>query len=280
MILQVMDMNFQYPSRPVLNDITLNVSPGETVMIMGPNGVGKSTLLKCMNGILTPGRGKMLLDGKDLFSLSQREIARLVGYVPQRNQSGRVSVFDAILLGRRPHMGWHVTENDLKAVDGIIQTLHLEDLALRSLDEMSGGEIQKVMIARALAQEPGLLLLDEPTSSLDLKNQVEVMEILDHIVTGHGLAAVVTMHDLNTAFRFGHRFLFLKDGFIAYSLSREEINASVIEDIYGLKVELIFVGDVPVVIPSAALDCPLEGEDFHSHSSGADPVPLFRKNVS
>ncbi len=280
MILQVRGMTFEYPSRPVLNDITLSVSPGETVMIMGPNGVGKSTLLKCMNGILTPGAGRMLLDEKDLLFLSQRDIARLVGYVPQRTQPGRVSVFDAILLGRRPHMGWHVGENDLKAVDGIIQTLHLEDLALRSLDEMSGGEIQKVMIARALAQEPGLLLLDEPTSSLDLRNQVEVMEILDHVVRGHGLAALVTMHDLNTAFRFGHRFLFLKDGSIAYSLSREEITESVIEDIYGLKVELAFVGNVPVVIPSVVLEGPLAGEDFHDHSSGEYPASLVRKNAS
>lgn len=261
MILKVRGMSFEYSSRPVLKNITLHVSPGETVMIMGPNGVGKSTLLKCMNGILKPGGGEMLLDGRKMLSLSQKEIAGLVGYVPQRTDPGRVSVFDAILLGRRPHMGWKVTDKDLRAVDGIIQSLHLEELALRSLDEMSGGEIQKVMIARALAQEPGLLLLDEPTSSLDLKNQVEVMEILDHIVRGHGLAAVVTMHDLNTAFRFGHRFIFLKDGEIAYSLQRQDIAASVIEDIYGLKVDLVFVGDIPLVVPRSV-------RHSHEHSEG------------
>nr|HPI98333.1 ABC transporter ATP-binding protein [Synergistales bacterium] len=142
----------------------------------------------------------------------------------------------------------------------------LEDLALRSLDEMSGGEIQKVSIARALVQEPRVLLLDEPTSSLDLKNQVEVMELLDHIVRGHGLAAVITMHDLNTAFRFGHRFLFMKGGRIAYALDREDVTASVIEDVYGIRVELVFVGDIPVVVPSDNLGSPLRCGDFPSRN--------------
>jgi len=249
MLLDISGLSFGYPSRPVLDDVNLSVSQGETVMIMGPNGVGKSTLLKCMNGILKPSAGKMVLGETDMSLLSSREIACMVGYVPQKTDPGRTSVFDSILLGRRPHMGWRVTEKDLEAVDGIIRTLHLEDLALRNLDEMSGGEIQKVMIARALAQDPQLLLLDEPTSSLDLRNQVEVMTILDHIVKGHGLAAVVTMHDLNTAFRFGSRFLFVKEGRIAYSLARNEITASVIEDVYGLNVKLVFVGDIPIVIP-------------------------------
>lgn len=251
MLLNITGLSFRYSSRLVLDDVNLSVSAGETVMIMGPNGVGKSTLLKCMNGILKPSAGKMTLGGRDMSALTSREIACMVGYVPQRTEPGRTSVFDAVLLGRRPHMGWRVTEKDLEAVDGIIRTLHLEDLALRNLDEMSGGEIQKVMIARALAQEPQLLLLDEPTSSLDLRNQVEVMSILDHIVKGHGLAAVVTMHDLNTAFRFGSRFLFVREGRIAYSLARDEITASVIEDVYGLSVKLVFVGGIPIVIPVA-----------------------------
>jgi len=276
MILQVRGMSFEYPSRKVLNDVTLSVSPGETVMVMGPNGVGKSTLLKCMNRILSPGGGEMLLDGKDLLSLSQGDIAKLVGYVPQFGQPGRISVFDAVLLGRRPHMGWHVTEKDLKAVDGIIQTLHLEELYLRSLDQISGGEIQKVLIARALAQDPGLLLLDEPTSSLDLKNQVEVMEILDHVVKGHGLAALVTMHDLNTAFRFGHRFLFLKDGSIAYSMDRSEITADIIRDVYDISVELVFVGEVPVVVPSCTAGYDLRSADS-LHQSNTGKVNVHQK---
>lgn len=278
MIFTVNGVSFRYKSRKVLDQINFRLRKNELLVILGPNGVGKTTLLKCLNAILRPTKGSILVEDRNIMEMGQMEIARDLAYVAQQSQSGRLTAFDAILLGRRPHINWRVSREDICKVESIIRTLHLEDLALRSLDEMSGGEIQKVSIARALVQEPKVLLLDEPTSSLDLKNQVEVMEILDHIVRGHGLAAIATMHDLNTAFRFGHRFLFLKDGEIAYSLDRKEITASVIKDIYGLRVELVFVGEIPLVIPSSTR---------HSHegeipplSSSYEPEPMVRTGTS
>jgi iron complex transport system ATP-binding protein len=122
----------------------------------------------------------------------------------------RLTVFDAVLLGRRPHLGWTVERRDLEKVESVLETLSLEKFALRYLDELSGGEFQKVLLARALVQEPRVLLLDEPTSSLDLKNQLDMLATLQRVVRGHNVAALLSLHDLNTAFRFADRLLFLR----------------------------------------------------------------------
>jgi iron complex transport system ATP-binding protein len=248
-IIEVNDLSFRYRSAPILDRVGFRVSAGEMVMILGPNGVGKSTLLKCLHGALRPAGGSILLEGRSLESLSPPEIARVLGYVPQRTEPARLTAFDAVLLGRKPHMGWKVTERDLKAAGAALQSLGIESLGMRPLDEMSGGEMQKVALARALVQEPRVLLLDEPTSSLDLRAQVEILETLHHIVAGHGLAAVMTFHDLNTAFRYGDRFLFLKDGVIAHAGTRDSIDAAIIEEVYGLEVDLLELDGCPVVIP-------------------------------
>ncbi len=128
-------------------------------------------------------------------------------------ETGRLTAFDAVLLGRRPpHIRWDVTEKDLKIVDSVFKLLSMENLRLSYIDEMSGGELQKVAIARSLVQEPKVLLLDEPTSSLDLKNQVEILATIRQIVLDHKIAAVMTMHDLNQALRYADRFILLKGG--------------------------------------------------------------------
>jgi iron complex transport system ATP-binding protein len=142
-----------------------------------------------------------------------------------------------------------VSREDLKKVDAIIKTFGLEELSLRFLDEMSGGELQKVSIARALVQEPEVLLLDEPTSSLDLKNQQEILETIRHIVTGHGMAAVMTMHDLNSALRFADKVLFMRNGEIYSASKRAEVTPEVVEAVYGLPVTIEQVRGHPVVMP-------------------------------
>ncbi|HNV39025.1 MAG TPA: ABC transporter ATP-binding protein, partial [Methanoculleus sp.] len=202
MILEVDGVAFTYRSAPVIREVTFGVRPHQILAILGPNGVGKTTLLKCMNAILKPKAGSIFVDEIDLLRADRMEIARKVGYVPQRCEAGRLTAFDAILLGRRPHIRWDVTEADLRIVEAAIRMLDLEALSLRYIDEMSGGELQKVSIARALVQEPRVLLLDEPTSSLDLKNQLEILGIVRSVVTDHDVAAVMTMHDLNMALRY------------------------------------------------------------------------------
>ncbi|HAA47334.1 MAG TPA: iron ABC transporter ATP-binding protein [Synergistaceae bacterium] len=249
MILSVNNVRFSYKSRPVLNSVSFSLKKNELLAILGPNGVGKTTLLKCINAILRPQGGSVLVGDRDLLSLSRMEIAKDIAYVAQRTETGRLTVFDAILLGRRPHIRWKVGREDLKKVDAIIRTFGLEDLSLRFLDEMSGGELQKVSIARALVQEPEVLLLDEPTSSLDLKNQQEILETIRHIVTGHGMAGIMTMHDLNSALRFADKVLFMKNGEIYSASERSEVTPEVVEAVYGLPVIIEKVRGQPVVMP-------------------------------
>lgn len=219
-------------------------------MVLGPNGAGKSTLLRCLDGLALPSGGTILLEGRELSSFDGLSLARSVGYVPQRPETACLTAFDAVLLGRRPHFGSSVTEVDLRRVDAVFRTLAMEPLALRPLDAMSGGELQKVTLGRALAQEPSLMLLDEPTSSLDLKNQVEILSLLRTIASGHNVAIVATLHDLNLAFRFGDRFLFLKEGAIVGALEdRSHLTASLVESVYGLPVDVAHHNDLPIVIP-------------------------------
>ncbi|WP_286953312.1 MULTISPECIES: ABC transporter ATP-binding protein [Aminobacterium] len=250
MILSVDDLHFSYGETPILKNISLSVKNQEMVMILGPNGSGKTTLLRCLNGINRPQKGTITLEDKNMRRMSGREIARRIGYVPQSSEKVRLTAFDAILLGRRPYVGWRLAESDIKKVDAIIHTLGLDELALRYLDEMSGGELQKVTIARALVQEPRILLLDEPISSLDVKNQIEIMETMKHIIKGHGLSAVMSLHDLTMALRYGDRFVFMKKGEIRYVLAKDEISPQVIADIYDISVDIEFVHGSPVIIPA------------------------------
>jgi len=238
MILDVAGLRFSYNSRAVLSGIEFSVAPGELSAVLGPNGVGKTTLLKCINAIHRPKGGAIYVDGKDVLTLSPMEVARKVGYVAQRNQPSRVTAFDAVLMGRRPHVRWGVSRHDLQKADAALRQLGLEDLSMRYVDQISGGELQKVAIARALVQEARLMLLDEPTSSLDLKNQVEILGLLRRVVTEHRLAAVMTMHDLNTAFRYADSCIFLRDGKIFFAGPPADVDAGIIEAVYGLPVDI------------------------------------------
>ncbi len=249
-VLTVDGVTFQYRSRPVLKEIDFSVNHHELLAILGPNGVGKTTLLKCMNAILCPKIGTVLVDNVDVLGLDQMSIARKIGYVSQRTQPGRITVFDAILLGRRPHITWRTSEQDLKIVNGAIDSLHMEQLSLQYLDEMSGGEQQKVNIARALVQQPEVLLLDEPTSSLDLKNQLEILTLIKKIVQGHEVSAIMTMHDLNLALRYADKFVFLKDGMIFAAGDRKCVTPEVISAVYDVSVAVEELHGYSIIIPT------------------------------
>lgn len=249
MILDVQGISFSYNSHPVLEDIRFKLHPGELLAILGPNGVGKTTLLKCLNTILRPWCGSIWVEKRDIVKLSQDEIARTIGYVPQQFQVCRMTVFDTILMGRKPHISWKVRDKDLKIVEAAIRRLNLTHLTLRHVDQLSGGELQKVAIARALVQEPTLMLLDEPTSSLDLKGQVDILAFLQRVVRQHKIGAVMTMHDLNTALRFADRCIFLKQGQIHCARKVSEVGAKDIEEVYGVKVNIHNLDGCPTVIP-------------------------------
>ncbi|WFS63240.1 ABC transporter ATP-binding protein [Pseudodesulfovibrio thermohalotolerans] len=250
MILSVTDLDFAYNGHKVLHDVNFNIEGGELMAILGPNGVGKTTLLKCINAIHSPCAGKVLVEDRDVLRMRPSEIALGIGYVAQRNETARLTVFDAVLMGRKPHIVWRVGENDLKIVDSALKRLHMAHLALRHIDQLSGGELQKVAIARALVQEPRLMLLDEPTSSLDLKSQVDILTMLRRVVDEHRIGAVMTMHDLNTALRYADKVLFLKDGRIHSTGPACEVTSEVVEQVYGLPVHIHTVQGHPLVIPA------------------------------
>lgn len=251
MILSVSDIDFTYDSSPVLSDVDFQLANGELLAILGPNGVGKTTLLKCINAIHRPDSGVVMVEERDVLTMRPDEIALCVGYVAQKTETARLTVFDAILMGRKPHIRWKTSKWDLKIVDSAIQRLGLNALLMRYLDQLSGGELQKVAIARAMVQEPRLLLLDEPTSSLDLKSQIDILGMLRQVVSEHCIGAAMTMHDLNLALRYADKVLFLKDGAIHFIGSTDSVTSEVIEDVYGLPVSMHIVQGHPMVVPAA-----------------------------
>ncbi len=249
MILNVQGIRFHYPSRPVLEEINFSVEKGQVLAILGTNGTGKTTLLKCLNRILTPAAGTVLIKGEPTLALSRNALAQKMGYVEQQRVGSRATVFNTVLLGRKPYIRWDITQNDMEIAGRALETLGLSDFALRYLDELSGGELQKVVIARALAQEPEILLMDEPTSSLDLKNQIEVVNLIRQISRERGIAAVVAMHDLNLALRFADRFILLKDKTIYAAGGSEVMNPENIQAVYAVPVTIVAHNGSRVVVP-------------------------------
>jgi iron complex transport system ATP-binding protein len=240
MKLTINNLCFNYATTPILKDIHLEVEMGEVLSIVGPNGSGKSTLLKCINRILKPKQNTILIDGQDTSKLNLKQLSRLMGYVPQSStNSFPFTVFDVVMMGRKPYIHWSIGERDNEIVAQMLDFFGIGHLAMRHFNELSGGEQQKVIIARALAQQPKLMLLDEPTSSLDIRHQLEILCILQSLAQSKERSVIVTMHDLNLASRFSDRMLMLKKGSI-YALGTPEdvLTEENIENVYGIKAKV------------------------------------------
>jgi iron complex transport system ATP-binding protein len=222
------------------------------VCLVGPNGSGKSTLIRCIDDILRPQRGRICIDDTDTSAMHRQELARRMGYVPQGTQQAFSStVFDTVLMGRRPHASWRSSEKDTDKVIEVLQLLGLDELAMQDSNELSGGQLQRVMIARALAQEPDILLLDESTSALDICHQLEVMETLLELVRNNNIAAIMAMHDLNMASRYADRVLMLKEGHVYTEGPPEDIfTAENIAHVYGVEASVRIDDDgKPSIVP-------------------------------
>lgn len=247
--LAALNLEYAYNGANVLNQVNFSLPKGQIMGILGVNGAGKSTLLKCLNRILQPKQGSVLVKDEDLARFNRNKVAQKLGYVPQSHARSRIVVFEAVLMGRKPHLKWHLKKKDYLLVEKILNQLGLSHLADRNTEDLSGGELQKVALARALAQTPEILLLDEPTSNLDLNNQLEVMELLRRIVNEEDLSAVIAIHDLNMALRFCDRLLFLKDRRIHAVVASKDLDAQMIETVYGVKVMLKRICNQMVVVP-------------------------------
>jgi iron complex transport system ATP-binding protein len=250
MILSVYGVSFSYGRNEILKNIEFRVDGGEVVSILGENGSGKSTLLRTINRILKPHKGTVLIDGRAIRKMSRKEVAKTIGYMPQKSNGVYCNVFEAILLGRKPHIGWHISKKDMETVRLILAMMNLEKYAMRYTNELSGGELQKVILARALAQEPQILLLDEPINHLDIKNQLEVMELLRNITKKMNLVSMVVMHDINTALRFSDKFLMIRDGEVVASGDKNIMNPENIRKVFNVDVIIEEISGIPVVVPA------------------------------
>jgi len=240
MTLDIAGLEVGYGRRTVLDGLDLSVPRGRVLGLLGPNGAGKSTLIKAVSRIVRPTGGRVAWDGTDLASLSRRDLARVVAYVPQSIElTFSLSVREAVLLGRTPYFGARPRRADHEKVEDAIVRLGLTDLADRSVTELSGGQAQRVLIARALAQEPQVLLLDEPTSALDLRYQLQTLHLAHQVATTRDVAVVVSLHDLNHAARFCDEVAFLLGGRILRSGPAPEVyTPELVEQVYGVRVDL------------------------------------------
>jgi len=246
--ISVQDISHAYHDKTVLKDISFEAEAGKCVAILGNNGAGKSTLVTCISKIRTPKSGKVIVDGKDFFALSRIERARHMSYVAQKSEVSQITVFDAILLGRKPYIKWMLSAEDISKCNAVIEHMGLEDFKLRPIDELSGGELQRVMLARALVQEPQVLLLDEPTSNLDPKNQHDVLSLVQKVAREHQIAALIILHDISHALRYCDKFLLMQAGEVYSYGDESSITEQAIYDIYGVKSSIIEVNSRKVVI--------------------------------
>ena len=250
MILEVRDLSFSYEDGKVFEGISFDLDDGEVLGVVGPNGCGKTTLIKCVDRILAP-EGQVFIQGKDSARYSSDELARAVAYVPQALSIGMaMTVLEVVLMGRRPHVRWSVTDRDLSLVTGTLERLAIGHLAFRKLTQVSGGERQKVMIARSLVQEPALLLLDEPTSALDLLHQLEVMELIRSVAREKDIGVLLAIHDLNLAARYCDRVLVMHQGrVIGAGRPADLLTPDLIRDVYGVRVLVGSRDGLPYILP-------------------------------
>lgn len=250
-MIEVSNLSFAFEkSRNILDNISFDIEQKHCIAILGNNGAGKTTLLKCISRIEKIKQGAVLVSGKSIFDLSRQQLAQQIAYVPQSSLTSHTMVFDAVLLGRKPYIKWDIAESDKKIVTDILQRFGLGNYASRYINELSGGEMQKVVLARAMAQQPKYLLLDEPTSNLDPRNQHEVLRYIREIAEEQNIGVAVVLHDLNLAMRYCDRFLFMKDTALYAYGGIETVTVETIEAVYNMPCEIIEHNDTKIIVPA------------------------------
>ncbi|MBW5420370.1 ATP-binding cassette domain-containing protein [Streptomyces sp. BG9H] len=263
------DLTLAYEERTVVDGLDLDVPHGRVTVIVGPNACGKSTLLRALGRLLKPRRGSVLLDGTELSRMATRTIAQSIGLLPQTPVAPEaITVADLVARGRQPHQHWwqQWSQEDERAVTDAMDRTDVTALAARPVDELSGGQRQRVWIAMALAQDTDLLLLDEPTTYLDISHQVEVLDLVRQLNRERGRTVVAVLHDLNQAARYADHLVAMKEGrIVAQGHPSEIVTVDLVRDVFGL---------ASVVVPDPVTGGPLvvPGSPWQRDSSAAAAV--------
>lgn len=249
--LQAKAIDFSYSSNKILENVNFQIGPAKLVTIVGPNGSGKSTLIKCIDRIISPQGGSILIDRKNVTGMTRMDMAKYLSYVPQSTvRIFPTNVFDTVLMGRRPHIGWLGSKGDEEKVWDVLRLLDIESLSMSNFSELSGGQQQKVLIARALVQEAEVMLLDEPTSNLDIWHQLDVMNIIRDVVKKKEITAIMALHDLNLASYYSDRIIMMKKGkIIAVGDPQSVITEENIASVYRVEAAVRSLSDRPMIMP-------------------------------
>ncbi|MCI0520240.1 MAG: ABC transporter ATP-binding protein [Chloroflexi bacterium] len=242
-MLTLHSLSASYHNRLILDQLHLSISPGEALAVVGPNGAGKTTLVRAASGVMPPQRGRVLVDGEDLYRMNPMQRARYVAVAPQAKElPGMYTVYQTALLGRTPHLSWlgHASGEDHRLTRQALEQTELADLAERYVGELSGGEQQRVLLARALAQDTPILLLDEPTAHLDLHHRSHLLNLVRGQCKAKNLAVLMVLHDLNLASLYADQIVLLDGGKIAASgAPAEALTAATLSRVYGVPVQVI-----------------------------------------
>jgi iron complex transport system ATP-binding protein len=234
--LEIQNLSLNYGSRSVIKDMNFELLPGELLGLVGPNGCGKTSIIKALSRVFAPGSGRILLDGKEFAAIHRNELAKVIGVVPQNPYLPETfTVFEVVVLGRNPHLGLLSGENahDIDIVTQAMARTGITHLAKRRIGELSGGERQRVTIARVLAQEPQVILLDEPTANLDIAQQMEILDLINGMCREKNIAVLIAIHDLNVAAQYCTRIIMLKNGKVFIEgLPSEVITAENVREVF------------------------------------------------
>lgn len=278
-MLDIQSISVCYGSRLILHEISLQVQRGEVLAVVGPNGAGKTTLIRTVSGLLRPKDGKIFVMGQDLENLSPTERARRLAVVPQaRNLPGAYTVQQTVLMGRTPHLDWlgRAHSPDYARVQEVLSWTNILDLSERRVGELSGGEQQRVLLARALAQNTPILLLDEPTAHLDLQHQSIVLSLVAKAACEQGLSVILAAHDLNLVALYADHVAMMVEGSIrAKGTPQEVLTSENIEAAYHVPVRVISHPDygTPLILPDGhhPVNTPIQPNQVLRNSRNHDP---------